>query len=61
MRDVAWGLKEEPYNLCLGAELLIDLRVRRGITTLMGLRFRHNEVQQYTVPDYIHHTNVQTM
>jgi hypothetical protein len=32
MRQVASGPKEEPYNLWLGAELLIDLKVRRGGT-----------------------------
>jgi hypothetical protein len=64
MREVACGPKEEPYNLWLGAELLIDLRVKRGITTLMCLTFRHAEVHAtavHRVPNYIHHTNVHTL
>jgi hypothetical protein len=58
MREVACGPKEEPYNLWLGAELLIDLRVRRVATTLMSPRFRNGEVHGtavHTVPDYMHH------
>jgi hypothetical protein len=50
MREVACGPKEQPYKLSLGAELLIDLGVRRGSQPLWapGLGMVRYTVRQYT-------------
>jgi len=64
MRDVACGPKEEPYNLWLGAELLIGLGVRRGSQPLWAPgsgTVTYSSTAVHTVPNYIHHINVDTM